>query len=126
MTCSGMHSYCFSCIKLWVLNKRDLNCPECRKSCDDIIKFPIEKDKLTDDFKKFTESVKIIPAKLKHSENCDCYRKHFENTCMYPDWSIIHYIQNRKQLDYYYKNIGKYEDPKQLIKSINWNLVQLN
>lgn len=41
MPCVGMHSYCFSCIKKWSINKKELTCPGCRKVCENIIKMPI-------------------------------------------------------------------------------------
>lgn len=123
MSCIGMHSYCFNCIKKWLANKKELSCPECRKICDNIIKLPIPKDKLSKEFTKFLESVKIIPNPLKHDEECDCFKTFFENTCIYPNWTIVNFIENEEPLELYYDIIEnpKYKDKTDdLIKLIKW------
>jgi hypothetical protein len=123
MPCAGMHSYCFSCIKKWLVNKKELTCPECRKICENVIKLPISKDKLSSEFLEFLESVKIIPNPLKHDEDCKCFQTYFENTCIYPNWTIIHFIENKEQLELYYETIEspKYKDKnEELIKIIKW------
>lgn len=123
MPCAGMHAYCFSCIKKWLASKKDLSCPECRKSCNSIIKMPIPKDKLSNEFNKFLDSVKIIPHPLKHDDDCKCFQSYFDNTCIYPDWSLIHFIENKEQLELYHEIIEnpKYKDKiDKLVKLIKW------
>ncbi len=123
MPCAGMHSYCFGCIKKWLINKKDLTCPECRKTCENIIKLPITKNKLSSEFVEFLESIKIIPNPLKHEEDCKCFQTYFDNTCIYPNWAIIHFIENKEQLELYYETIKnpKYKDKTdELIKLIKW------
>jgi len=123
MPCAGMHSYCFSCIKTWLVNKKELTCPECRKKCESIIKLPFSKDKLSTEFIEFLESVKIIPNPLSHDEDCKCFQTYFDNTCVYPNWTIVHFIENKEQLELYYETIKtpKYKDnTENLIKLIKW------
>ncbi len=123
MPCAGMHSYCFSCIKKWSENKKELTCPECRKVCENIIKLPILKNRLSSEFLEFLESVKIIPGPYNHNESCKCFQVYFENTCIYPDWTIAHFVENKEQLELYYEIIksSKYKDnPDEVIRIIKW------
>jgi hypothetical protein len=125
MPCAGMHSYCFSCIKKWLVSKKELSCPECRKTCEDIIKIPNDKEKLSAEFQSFLESVKIIPNPLKHDEDCKCFQNYFENTCIYPNWSLIHFVENKEQLELYYESLEnpKYKDKTDdLTKLIKWHI----
>lgn len=127
MVCSGMHSYCFTCVKKWLITKKELSCPECRKICDNVIKIQNDKEKLSTEFLKFLESTKIIPNPLKHDEECKCFHTYFDNTCIYPNWSIIHFIENKEQLELYYESVEnpKYKDNKDLlVKVIKWVIVE--
>lgn len=127
MPCAGMHSYCFTCVKDWMVsNKKELTCPECRKVCDNIIKLPLSKEKISNEFTDFLESVKIIPNPLKHDEDCKCFQTYFDNTCVYPSWTLIHYVENKDQLELYYDTIKttKFKDNSEgLSKLIKWNIV---
>jgi hypothetical protein len=126
MTCAGMHSYCFSCIRQWMISKKVLTCPECRKQCDDFIKIPILKDKHSKEFKEFLESAKIIPNPMKHDDDCKCFQTFFENTCIYPYWTLINFIENKNQLELYHENIKneKYKDNiDALSKLIKWFVI---
>lgn len=127
MPCAGMHSYCFECIKNWMVNnKKELTCPECRKTCDNIIKLPISKEKLSTEFNEFLESVQIIPNPLKHDEDCKCFQTFFDNTCVYPSWTLTHFVENKEQLELYYDTIKttKFKDnPDTLSKLIKWHIV---
>jgi hypothetical protein len=123
MSCTGMHSYCFSCIKQWLVSKKELSCPECRKVCESLIKVPSDKEKLSTEFLDFLESVKIIPNPLKHDDDCKCFHAYFDNTCIYPKWSLVHFVENKEQLELYNETIKnpKYKDkPDDLIKLIKW------
>jgi len=125
MPCAGMHSYCFTCVKEWMESKKELTCPECRKSCDNIIKLPFQK-KISNEFFDFLESVKIIPNPLRHDDNCKCFQTYFDNTCIYPSWTLSHYIENREQLELYYDTIETIKfkgNSEGLSKLIKWNIV---
>lgn len=125
MPCAGMHSYCFSCIKKWFVSKKELSCPECRKTCESVIKIPNDKNKFSVEFSKFLESVKIIPNPLRHDEDCKCFQNYFDNTCIYPNWSLVHFVENKEQLELYYESIEnpKYKDKiDELTKLIKWSI----
>ena len=126
MPCAGMHSYCFSCIKSWTMSAKKMTCPSCRKTCEHIIKLPVSKEKITTEFSKFLESVKIIPNPKRHDEDCTCFQTYFDNTCIYPYWSMIHFIENKDKLDFYYEVIkcDKFRnDPTTPIKHIKWFVI---
>jgi hypothetical protein len=120
MPCAGMHSYCFQCIKKWTTEKNEITCPECRKSCDNFIKLPSGKEEISKELEEFLDSLKIIPS----AYYCDCHKNQFDNTCIYPDWTLIQYIDNIDQLILYYENINnpRYSNAMDLITIIKWSI----
>jgi hypothetical protein len=125
MTCAGMHTYCFECIKNWADSKKELSCPECRKVCPNLIVLPIEKEKQTEELKKFITSVKIIPNPRRHGKGCTCFENEFDNTAVYPDWTLQHFVDNKQQLELYHKNKDEFSE-SDLSKLIHWNMVSLH
>jgi len=125
MACAGMHTYCFECIKNWAESKKELSCPECRKVCSNFIVLPVEKDKQSEELKKFIESVKIIPNPNDHGEGCTCFDDEFNNTSVYSDWTMQHYVDNKKQLELYYKTKESFSE-KDLSYLIHWKLVKIS
>lgn len=121
MQCEKMHDFCFSCIEKWTKEKECMICPLCNKKCKLFIKMPKSNKNISKNFQNFLNSLDIIPNALKHDEKCSCFNNYFTNTCVYPEWSLVNYIENKKQLYTYYKNMEKYkEDPKNPMEVIKW------
>ena len=82
----------------------------CRKNCSNFIKLPMLKKEYSEDLEKFIDSVQIIPG-----------MKTDGNTCIYPNWTLYHYIENKEQLKLYYASLPNYKDNvEKLIGIINW------
>jgi hypothetical protein len=122
MTCAIMHSYCFECVKKWTESSKEISCPNCRKVCSSIVLLPIDREKRSKELQNFIDSVKIIPNPRRHGHDCTCFEKDFDNTAIYPDWTIQHYVDNQNQLELYTSNKEKYGH-KELSQLINWNVV---
>jgi hypothetical protein len=116
--CEGNHSYCFSCIKKCLLEKKGkLICPECRTRCNYFLVSHKEKIDRTDELNNFLEFMKIIPID----------NNKMSSSGLYPIWTIISYVFNTRQYEYYKKNIESIETPEnseKLRKSINWFKMQ--
>lgn len=125
MSCAGMHAYCFNCIKEWYISKRELSCPDCRKVCDSLIILPVDKTAISEELINFVNSIKIIKRGHTCSDmECYCDTKQFENTCIYPCWALTQYINNKEQLEFYYKAIKLPEysvSDNKLQNLINWS-----
>ena len=125
MSCSAMHSYCFVCIKKWTNSllsneNEELTCPECRKVTLVFIKRQYNKENISTDFENFLKAVDIIPI-YSETEKCNSI---FNNTCIYPSWSLINFIKNEKQLKLYYSNVSDYPDESELNDLIKWHDIE--
>ena len=95
MPCAGMHSYCFNCVNKWMVSKKELTCPECRKECENFIKLPIPKEKISKEFNEFLESVKIIPNPLRTTMIVNVFKHFLTILCIYPTWTLIHFREQK-------------------------------
>lgn len=107
MTCGGMHSYCFKCIFSWIEKKKNLICPNCRKTCSHLIIPKVRND----DIKSFIEDIRLLrDPRRHHDSNCYCYLDQLENTCLYSKWIVAAYIENKVQLKIYKVLVKEFKD----------------
>jgi hypothetical protein len=106
MTCGGMHSYCFKCIFSWIEKKKNLICPNCRKTCSHLIIPKVRNE----DIKSFIEDIRLLRDPRRHDSNCYCYQDQFDNTCLYPKWIIAAYMENKVQLKIYKVLIKEFKE----------------